>query len=66
MNKLLHEFAELVGRCLARRWLREADDARRENTRPQTPTHQSATEAGEASPRRAGPIQANRDPLPKQ
>jgi hypothetical protein len=34
MHETLREFAELVGRCLARRWLREREALKRVGTKP--------------------------------
>ena len=32
MHETLKEFAELVGRCLARRWRRQCDELKRQST----------------------------------
>lgn len=36
MHETLREFAELVGRCLARRWLRERDASKKGAMRPES------------------------------
>ena len=42
MHPTLHEFADFVGRCLARLWLRERGKPRETPTSPEKPRRQAA------------------------
>ncbi len=64
MPETLQQFAELVGRCLARRWLRERDALKNDVMRPESHFQRANSDHAESAAPPCGRGVQSSDPAP--